>query len=97
VQLKGRWTIDRKYLGRDIWVAFPVGVDWFLMPHDKMVRAAPTYTATTSWKDGGIYHAARPRPDVLDACQPYRLRPIEEVAGEAAAAAGAVPDALAGK
>jgi hypothetical protein len=24
VQLKGRWTIDRKYLARDIWIAFPL-------------------------------------------------------------------------
>jgi hypothetical protein len=24
VQLKSRWTIDRKYMGRDIWVAFPI-------------------------------------------------------------------------
>ncbi len=35
VQLKGRWTIDRKYIGRDIWVAFPVGSDWYLMRDDQ--------------------------------------------------------------
>lgn len=23
VQLKSRWTIDKKYLGRNIWIAFP--------------------------------------------------------------------------
>lgn len=24
VQLKGRWIIDKKYLDRDIWMAFPI-------------------------------------------------------------------------
>jgi hypothetical protein len=37
VQMKGRWTIDRKYHGRDIWLAFPIGQDWYLVPHDEMV------------------------------------------------------------
>ena len=23
IQLKSRWTVDKKYFGRDIWVAFP--------------------------------------------------------------------------
>lgn len=40
VQLKGRWMIDRKYVGRDIWMAFPIGGDWYLMPHDRMVELA---------------------------------------------------------
>ena len=31
VQLKGRWPIDRKYVGRDIWVAFPVSGK--MVPH----------------------------------------------------------------
>jgi hypothetical protein len=27
VQLKSRWTIDQKYINRDIWVAFPIAGD----------------------------------------------------------------------
>ena len=30
VQLKGRWMIDRKYIGRDIWMAFPIAGEWYL-------------------------------------------------------------------
>ncbi len=37
VQLKSRWTIHKKYLGRDIWVAFPDDDDWYLAPHDDLV------------------------------------------------------------
>src|SRR5271157_1618648 len=40
VQLKARWTIDRKYIGRDIWIAFPIAGDWYLMPHDEMLASA---------------------------------------------------------
>lgn len=32
VQLKGRWTIDKKYLGRNIWIAFPDHVNGMLRP-----------------------------------------------------------------
>src|ERR1039458_3467775 len=61
VQLKSRWTIDRKYIGRDIWVAFPIDADWYLMPHDKMFAAgeADGVTRTPSWIDNGAY--SRPR------------------------------------
>ena len=56
VQVKGRWTIDRKYIGRDIWIAFPIGSDWYLVPHDVMVAWAEAdgATKTASWIDGGL-------------------------------------------
>ena len=40
VQLKGRWMIDKKYVGRDIWMAFPIDGAWYLAPHDEMLRSA---------------------------------------------------------
>lgn len=57
VQLKGRWTIDRKYLGLDIWIAFQEGDVWYLAPHDEMVQLAETYgyAATASWLSVGTY------------------------------------------
>lgn len=57
VQLKGRWYIDRKYLGRDIWIAFPEKDDWYLAPHDEMVRMGDDtgFTGTRSWTEGGAY------------------------------------------
>jgi hypothetical protein len=41
VQLKSRWTVERKYVGRDIWIAFPIGADWYLTPHDQMHTRKP--------------------------------------------------------
>jgi hypothetical protein len=40
VQLKDRLSIDEKYLGRGIYIAFPLGEskDWYLFPHDEVYR-----------------------------------------------------------
>lgn len=58
VQLKSRWTVNRKYFGRDIWIAFPEdgephGRRWFLMPHDVMVaHGHMLHGKTASWHAG---------------------------------------------
>jgi hypothetical protein len=52
VQLKGRWTIDKKYIGRNIWIAFPDRGEWYVAPHDEMVRMGSRHHATTSWAKG---------------------------------------------
>ncbi|WP_293678498.1 hypothetical protein [uncultured Phenylobacterium sp.] len=86
VQLKSRWTIDRKYLGRDIWIAFPISSDWYLVPHDEMVALAEASgaTQTASWVANGIYNMPRPSKIVIAASAKYRLDPIEDVAAAAA-------------
>lgn len=56
VQLKGRWTVDGKYSGRDIWIAFRSGEKWFLLPHDRMVDDGRVLHETSeSWKRK-LYH-----------------------------------------
>jgi hypothetical protein len=87
VQLKGRWTIDKKYIDRDIWIAFPIAGDWYLMPHDEMIKAADAdgVTQTASWIDGGAYSRPRLSAAAIGKCAPYRFAaPISEVAAKAA-------------
>jgi hypothetical protein len=86
VQLKARWTIERKYVGRDIWIAFPNGNDWYLMQHDEMLKAAGAerVTQTASWLEGGAYSRPRLSTAQLVQCAPYRFAAISEVAAEAA-------------
>jgi len=77
VQLKSRWTIDRKYLGRDIWIAFPAAHAWYLAPHDKLVEKAPSsFLQSKSWA-AGSYSTAAPSSDLLRALDAYRLNAIE--------------------
>jgi hypothetical protein len=52
VQLKGRWTIDKKYVGRNIWIAFPDRGCWYVVPHDEMLQLGERHTATESWAKG---------------------------------------------
>jgi hypothetical protein len=78
--------IDKKYVGRDIWMAFPIADDWYLMPHDEMVNLAEAdgVTKTASWMEGGAYSRPRPSAEVVAQCAPYRFAPISEVAAKAA-------------
>jgi hypothetical protein len=85
VQLKARWTIDKKYVGRDIWIAFPIGSDWYLMPHDQMVdEAEPGVIQSASWTKDGLYSRPRLSKTVKARCERYRFAQIAEVAAEAA-------------
>lgn len=57
IQLKSRWTIDKKYEGKGIWVAFLAGDAWYVAPHDDMISYAQEfgYLDSASWIDGGGY------------------------------------------
>jgi len=38
IQLKGRLSFYRKYQGKDLWVCFRDGSNWYLYPHDDMFK-----------------------------------------------------------
>lgn len=75
IQQKSRWTIARKYVGRNIWIAFRDDGEWFLAPHDELVSLAEAagYTATLSWTERGIYHRAAMTRDLREQCEKYRI------------------------
>lgn len=75
VQQKARWGIFRKYLDRNIWIAFPDRDDWFLVPHDPMLdwpEVAP-FLLTSSWREKKQYHAAPLSAALRARCQAYRI------------------------
>ena len=87
VQLKGRWTIGKKYVDRDIWMAFPIDGAWYLMPHDAMVEFAKTdgkSLESTAWLEGGAYSWPKPSKAMIAHCAQYQFASIAEVAAEAA-------------
>jgi len=88
VQLKGRWMIDRKYKGRDIWMAFPIRGEWYLMPHDEMLALAEAEGKTLksiSWTEGGAYSWRNPSKAMIAHCQKYSFAPIAKIVSQAAA------------
>lgn len=75
VQLKGRVSIYKKYKGKDLYMCFPVGKNWCLVPHDELVRIAKETTpwlGSSSWSSGG-YSSANPSREMLDRLAPYIL------------------------
>ena len=58
VQLKGRWTIDKKYLGKNIHICFTHEGKVYLYNHDDMVNecmVSNKYVPTDSWVKKGAY------------------------------------------
>ena len=78
VQLKAVLTISTKYIGKDIYMAFPLAEsnDWILIPHDTLLEKVklfcPSYLETKSWSRGG-YSTAKPPKKLISALQEYRL------------------------
>uniref|UniRef100_A0A372ISP5 PD(D/E)XK endonuclease domain-containing protein n=1 Tax=Paracidobacterium acidisoli TaxID=2303751 RepID=A0A372ISP5_9BACT len=81
VQLKSRLTIDRRYSGKDIWMAFPHGGHWYLVKHDCLIEkvlANTDWLSSSSWKDKdkGKYHSISINPELLESLTEYKLGPI---------------------
>ena len=58
VQLKGRLTIQKKYCGKDIYVAFSYKGAWYVYPHDELMNQLTTnghMIGTKSWDEVGGY------------------------------------------
>ncbi len=68
VQLKGRLTIDKKYIDKELLMAFPVGGSWYLIEHDNLVDIVSKTTNwlnTDSWKVRGLYNSKSPSKALL--------------------------------
>ena len=69
VQLKGRMYLDKKYMGKNVYIAFIDGQDCYVYPHDDVMEHVETMgkiNDTVSWAEKGAYswpqipHWARP-------------------------------------
>ena len=57
VQLKGRFTIDKKYIGKDLYVAFLESNAVKIYNHDLIVQElSENIIESKSWKVKGLYH-----------------------------------------
>lgn len=88
VQLKGRLTIAKKYLAKDLWIAFPHEGDWYLVEHDRLVDIVGQDTGfleTDSWASGA-YSTGKPSKALLKSLRPFLVSPSslarEESCGE---------------
>lgn len=77
VQLKSRLAIQKKYLSKDLWIAFPHKGYWYLIKHDQLVRKVKKTTdwlETPSWrKPGGGYSSGSINSALLESLAKNRL------------------------
>ena len=77
VQLKGNLTISKKYVGKEIYMAFRVKGTWYLVPHDELVKAveqnAPSWLKSSSWNQGRGYGSTHPSKRLMDSISGYAL------------------------
>ena len=76
VQLKGRLSFDQKYCGKDLWVAFSTGGEWYLYPHDELLQivlANMNVSNTLSWTERGGYTFPRLSAALSQLLAPYRI------------------------
>lgn len=77
VQLKGRLTIDKKYIDRDIHIAFLRGDDCFVYPHDEfldeLIRAGRMCEESEVWRERGIRTWPQPPSWALEILSEFRI------------------------
>lgn len=77
VQLKGRLTIDAKYVGKGLHMAFPIHGTWHIIDHDTLVEMCAVHTnwlSTASWANGG-YSSGHPNAGLTAALAAFALVP----------------------
>jgi hypothetical protein len=76
VQLKGRCSFNKKYEGYGLHICFPNDDEWYLYPHDELLRIVLLETNignTTSWRSEGGYDFPRLSVRLRGLLEPYRL------------------------
>ncbi len=57
IQLKGRFTIEKKYLGKDIYIAFSNDrIKWYLYPHDILHKIVTDHSPGAKLHGGRSIH-----------------------------------------
>jgi len=76
VQLKGRITIDIKYLNKDIFIVFPHNKEWYLIEHTvliKIIEQNTSWLQSDSWKINGSYSSIAPNKKLLEELRFFKL------------------------
>ena len=81
VQVKTRVSIERRYVGKSMYMCFPIAKDdeerWYLIPHDKLVKIVGTrsnWLNTRSWTTDGAYHSQNPSRQLMEGLAEFELR-----------------------
>jgi frataxin-like iron-binding protein CyaY len=79
VQLKSRITIQKKFSGKDIWMAFPYKGYWYVIKHDRLVTKAAEHTdwlQSDSWQTKNGFSSRSINPELLNSLAKNKLGPV---------------------
>jgi hypothetical protein len=74
IQLKGRLTFDKKYLGKDIYICFhdDKNDNWYLYGHDEILQKfIKSIENSDTWKIGKPYHYKYLQPEHIEFLNPF--------------------------
>ena len=83
VQLKSRMAIHKKFIGKDLYMCFPIGKIyhlriWHLIPHDALVeivrQVAPKALEAKSWTEKGFFSWPRPSKVMREKLSDFALK-----------------------
>ena len=78
IQLKGRVTLDKKYLGKNLYIAYPVKREgcWYVYPHDIVMKqslGSSSWFKTKSWEEKGGYSWRSPPKWLVKLLEPWKI------------------------
>lgn len=79
VQLKSRLGINRKYLGKNLCIAFPLKGNWYLLEYDELIakiRQVTNWLNTDSWIKNDSYTTPAPSAALLKILEENKLEPV---------------------
>ena len=95
VQLKGRFGFDKKYRGKNLWIAFRDSKtgEIYIYPHDELLsHYIGRLEKTAAWRNGGNYHFPSRTPDDEKLLAPYRLTNAPTASGMSGPASDGGPN-----
>jgi frataxin-like iron-binding protein CyaY len=81
IQLKSRITIQRKYVDKEIWIAFPHKGSWYLIEHDQLEAKVGKHTSwlkSGSWLVAGRFSSVSINPKLLHSLAENKLFEVQE-------------------
>ncbi len=77
IQLKGRLTIDKKYVGKDIYIAFLLKDGCYVYPHDEflegLIERGALEEQSNLWRIKGVRSWPRPPSWAIQTLSEYRI------------------------
>jgi hypothetical protein len=78
VQLKGRFGFDKKYIGKDLYIAFCAEGEWYLYPHDEVLKyVLAQIEHSDSWVAKGGYNFPYLKPENKNLIASHRVPAVK--------------------